>query len=96
MVARQEDQQAILKHHLTHTTMTHIPKTMSLVDGEIRATVRALNDAHTALHKVVSKQDVDIDDRLKEECLVALAEVEAVIQHVYGSLVTERTKEAAK
>lgn len=77
--------------------MTHsIPKTMSLVDGEIKATVRALNDAHTALHKVVSKQDVDIDDKLKEECLVALAEVEAVIQHVYGSLVTERTKEAAK
>lgn len=76
--------------------MTHIPKTMNLRDGEITATVRAINHAHGAIHKVVSKYTEDIDDETSAECMTALAELEAIIQHVFGSLSTPKTKEVSK
>lgn len=76
--------------------MTHIPKTMSLRDGEITATVRAINHAHGAIHKVLSKHFDDIDEEAAAECMTALAELEAIIQHVFGSLSTAKTKEVTK
>ena len=76
--------------------MTHIAKTMTLRDGEITATVRAINHAHGAIHKVVSKYAGDIDDETSSECMIALAELEAIIQHVFGSLSTSKTKEVSK